>query len=86
MKDYNRSVKLICPLCGNDGFCSVGEEVEDLLNAPGTTKVQCADCKAIYTKDEIIEANSLIIENAEEEIVEEVMKDFDKQLKKALGI
>ena len=86
MKDYNRNVKLICPLCGNDGFCSVGEEVEDLLNAPGTTKMQCADCKSIYTKDEIIEANSLIIENVEYEMVEEVMKDFSEQLKTTLGI
>ena len=80
MKDYNRKVKLICPLCGNDDFCSVGEEVEDLLNAPGTTKMQCANCKSIYTKDEIIEANSLIIENAEDEMVEEVMKDLINDL------
>ena len=48
--------------------------------------MQCADCKSIYTKDEIIEDNSLIIENAKDEMVEEVMKDFDEQLKKALGI
>lgn len=85
MKDYNKRVKLICPLCGNDGFCSVGEKVEDLLNAPGATKIQCADCKSIYTKDEIIDANSLMLENAAEEMAEEVMKDFSDKIKKVLG-
>lgn len=82
MKNYDRRIKLICPLCGNDGFCSVEKEVEDLLDAPGDTIIQCVDCKSTYTKDEIIEANSLIIENAQEEMVEEVIRDLSNEIKK----
>lgn len=83
MKDYNRKIVLICPLCGNDGFSSIDKEVENLLDAAGSTKFQCADCKSIYTKDELIESNVEKIEIVKDEMVHDAMKDIEKALRKA---
>ncbi len=83
MNDLHRSVKLICPLCGNDGFVNVDEECDDLVSAPGSYRMKCADCGTVYTKDEIISANSLKIENATDEMMQDVMDDLTKQIKKA---
>ena len=33
MKNLDRKVTLLCPLCGNDQFLSLDEEFEDLLHA-----------------------------------------------------
>ena len=44
MKDLDRKVKLLCPLCGNDQFESLDEEFEDLLHASDDVRLRCSDC------------------------------------------
>ena len=83
MKDYTREVSLICPLCGNDIFSSLDEEIENILEAPELARFQCADCKSIYTKDELMEANTEKFEIARDEIANDLMKDLTKDLSKA---
>ncbi len=85
MKNYDRNVKLICPLCGNDSFSNVDFESDDLLNAPGSIKEKCTDCGSIFTKDELLEVNKERIDATAEAMVQEVLDDFEKELKKALS-
>lgn len=84
MKDIERKVAMRCPVCGNDQFESLDVEHDDLLNAPGTAKLRCSDCSAVYTKDELIAENGEAIDIAVDEIAAEAVKDFEKELKKAM--
>lgn len=82
MSNESRNVTLYCPICGNDQFSCVEVELDDLSNAPDDTKMQCADCKHILTKAELIEANQDVINANIEEVKEELLKDLNKKLKK----
>ena len=84
MKDLSRSVKMFCPLCGNDQFESLEGELEDFVHASDDIRFRCSDCHSIYTKGALKEENSEIIENAVEEMKEEAIKEFEKELKKAM--
>ena len=81
MKDYNRNIAMLCPICGNDQFSAL-DNVEDLQDAPDETRVQCSDCKKILTKAELIESNQHIIDENIEEVRKDLMKDIEKKLKK----
>lgn len=41
MENLDRKVKLLCPICGNDQFASLDEEIEDLLYASDDVPVRC---------------------------------------------
>lgn len=77
-----RSFSLYCPICGNDQFSCVDVEHNDLSDAPAEAKVQCADCKYIFTKAELIEENQDVINANIEEVKNDLIKDFEKKLKK----
>lgn len=82
MSVESRNVTLYCPTCGNDQFSCVNMEIDDLSCAPDETKIQCADCKCIFTKAELIEVNQDVINANIEEMKQDLMKDFEKKLKK----
>ena len=82
MSIENRNVTLYCPTCGNDQFSSVDVEIDDLSDVPGDTRIQCADCKCIFTKTELIEANQDVINANIEEVKRDLMIDLEKKLKK----
>lgn len=84
MKDLERKVAMRCSVCGNDQFESLDVEHDDLLNAPGTARLRCSDCGAVHTKDDLIAENGEAIEIAVDEIASESIKDFEKELKKAM--
>ena len=84
MKDFSRKITMHCPICGNDQFSSLDSEFEDLSDAPDNVRLQCSDCKTIFTKDELIEENQEAISDNVEEIKQEVVKEIEKELKKAL--
>ena len=81
MKDYNRNIAMLCPICGNNQFSTL-DNVEDLQEAPDETRIQCSDCKKILTKAELIESNQHIIDENIEEVKKDLMKDIEKKLKK----
>lgn len=85
MCNYSRSVSMYCPICGNDQFSCVDEEIEDLSNSPDDTRIQCADCKTIFTKAELIEANQDNISANVEEIEQEIMSDLEKKFGRLFG-
>ena len=78
MKDYSREIALLCPLCGNDQFSAIDQEYDNLDDAPDTAKVQCSDCKSVYTKDELIEENAEKIDIAIKEITDSFLDDIEK--------
>lgn len=85
MKDMEMSISLKCDVCGNDQFSVVDETVEELLDAPDDTLVKCSDCGREVTKEEFIKENSHIIEANVEDFKADIMKEFEKDLKKAFN-
>ena len=83
MKDLRREVSMLCPVCGNDQFESLDVQCLDPNDAPDSTLLKCSDCGATFTKDELIQENSLKIELAVDEMAEEAAKEIEKELKKA---
>jgi len=61
MKDLSRNVSLLCPVCGNDQFSAVNDNIENPKDAPDETRIKCSDCGATRTKAELIEENQEII-------------------------
>lgn len=84
MKDYSRNVSLICPFCGNDQFSVVDYDGDDLREAPDNALIKCSDCGRITTKTDLLVDNQEIINANIEEIKEQVIEDFDKEIKKYL--
>ena len=84
MKDFDRQVTLLCPLCGNNQFESPDEEFEDLLEASDNIRVRCSDCGSEYTKEELLDGNSNVIDNAAEEMEQDIINELEKDLEKAL--
>ncbi len=83
MKNYNRNISLYCPICGNDQFSCLDSDDLNLSDASDNIRFQCADCKKILTKAELIEENQDVINANIEEVQEEIIKDLEKELKKA---
>lgn len=83
MKNLDRNVVLLCPLCGNDQFESLDSVFDELIDASDDVKLRCSDCNSIYTKQELLAENSEVIETAVEEIKSEAIKEIEKELKKA---
>lgn len=84
MKDLERKVKLLCPLCGNDQFASLDKEFEDLLHASDDVRLRCSDCGSEYTKRELIDNNAEIIDTAVDELKQDAVKELEKELKNAM--
>lgn len=84
MKNLDRKVTLLCPLCGNDQFSSIDVELEELYDADDDVRVHCSDCGSEYTKRELIDGNATIIDNAVDEIAQDAVKELEKELKKAI--
>lgn len=84
MKDLSRNVTLYCDVCGNDQFSTLDTIFCELSDAPDETKMQCSDCKKVFTKVELLEVNQPVINANLEDIKEEVVKELEKELKKAL--
>ena len=81
MKDYSREIKMLCPVCANDQFSSL-DGFDDLDIAPDNSKLQCADCGATFTKEELIEKNQHIIDANIEDVKKDLLKDLEKEIKK----
>lgn len=82
MKDLSRKVTLYCSVCGNDQFSTLDEEIDDLMEAPDSTKIKCSDCGKVFTKAELIEENQNVINANIEDIKNEAMKELEKELAK----
>ena len=84
MKDLSKEVSLICPTCGNDQFEALDPSIQDLSEAPAETMLRCSDCGLTISKEDLIRENSEKIEMAVDEMKQEAVKEFEKELKKAL--
>ena len=82
MSIESRKITLHCPICGNDQFSSIDMKKDDLSDAPDDSRIQCADCKSIYSKAEILERNHDIIDANIEELKQEAIEEIQKELKK----
>ena len=83
MKDMEMSISLKCSICGNDQFSTIDESIDDLLDAPNDTLIKCSDCGRVVTKENFLEENSHIIDANLEDFSQDIMKEVEKDLKKA---
>lgn len=83
MSIESRKVTLFCPICGNDQFSSVNDDINNLHDAPDDTKIKCSDCGSVMTKRELIESNQDIINANIEDVKQEALKEIEKELKKS---
>ena len=74
--DYDRSIEMICPVCGGKTF-HYDNEIEN-------GNVTCIQCKKEFTRDELREANQENISVNLDEIKKEVMDDITADLRKML--
>lgn len=84
MKNLDRSVSMLCPVCGNDQFESLNPEWDDFSDAPDDIEFRCSDCGKIITKEDLLSENSEIIEFAIDELNNDAVKEIENELKKAL--
>ena len=84
MKDLSRKVTMHCPVCGNDQFSTLDDDLDSLIDAPDDTRIKCSDCYTVLTKGQLIEENQEAINDNLEEIKQEAVKEIEKELKKAL--
>ena len=84
MKNLQTNVKLLCPVCGNDQFESLDISIDNLFDSEDSSRVQCIDCKRIFTKQELIEENNEVIEAGVKELAFEAKTQFEKELEKML--
>ena len=82
MKNLEKNIDLLCPICGNKMFEDLNEGNEDLSN-DDFFKYRCANCNRIFTKKELLDANQLLIDETIEEMKDDVIKQIEKELKKA---
>lgn len=74
----------MCPICGNDQFSSLDVPMEELKDGLETNRVQCSDCRSIFTKEELLNENQARIDNEVEQITDDITKQLDKEIKKML--
>ena len=74
---YNRSLTMICPTCGCDQFAYKGE-------AELVESMTCTSCGRVFTREELIEENGENISVHVQEMGQEIVKDFAKEMKASL--
>lgn len=82
MKDVSRKVSLLCPVCGNDMFESLDCDFEELYDAPSHYRIQCSDCKGVFSKEKLLESNEGRIDENLDDMKDDIMKQLEKELKK----
>jgi uncharacterized Zn finger protein len=82
MKDMEKRISMKCSVCGNDQFATVDKTIENMQEAPDETEVKCSDCGRVTTKEQLLEENSLIIDANVEDFKKEIVKQFEKEIKK----
>ena len=73
----SRNLSLKCGVCGSENF---EYDEKKFTSIDEAEEVICVNCKKVYTSEELIEINSVFIENTAEEIAEE---EIIKMLKKS---
>ncbi len=85
LKDLSRNVSLFCDICGNDQFIALDGETHSTDDVPETNRFQCSDCGKIFTKAELLEVNQEVINANIDEVKAEAIREFEKELAKALN-
>ena len=76
-EDYSKNVELVCPVCGNKQFEHKENESTDIYI--------CISCKRSFTKEEMIDKNTEIINGNIDDLKKEVMSDLTNEFKKIFG-
>ena len=81
MKDIEKNVEVPCPVCGNKLLENLNEGVGDLSDDE-CYRYECANCKRIFTKKELLDENKELLDATIEEMENDTIKEVLKELKK----
>lgn len=81
MNDLSVQVPLSCPMCGCTEF---SETSGDGRSSADERNFICAHCGTVISGDRLIEANSESIEATIQDMGDDIISAFSKDLKKAL--
>lgn len=84
LKNINKKISLICPICGNDQFISLDVPIGELKDGSETNRVQCSDCYRIFTKEELLTENQELIDCEVKQFKDEIIKQVNEEIKKVL--
>jgi uncharacterized Zn finger protein len=82
MKDIERTIELMCSICGSKQFQVAHDENIDPNDVEDYVEIKCSDCGRICTKEELFEDNEHVIEANIDDMVEDSMKALQKELDK----
>ncbi len=82
MKSFNKQVSMLCPVCGNDQFEPIEIINDDYDDVLGDSRFRCSDCGSVFTKDQLLEENEEKISIAISEMKDDILKNFENELKK----
>jgi len=71
---YNRTINLLCPVCGNT----------EMEYSDDADVVKCVGCGKELTKDELIQENGVSIDAHVDKIKNELTKDIQKEFENIL--
>ena len=76
-KDYNKSIRLRCVVCGSDSDFESNED---------KTYIKCTKCNREYLGgyDELVELNQALIDEEVEATKQEVKEDLEKEIHEML--
>ena len=84
MNNISKEIKMICPICGNDQFELEYKEYENINDAPDEANIKCSDCGTSFSKEDLIEENSELIDIAIEDLKKEVVEQLEAKIKKEM--
>ena len=82
MKDIEKNVEVLCPVCGNKLLENLNGGVGDLSDDE-CYRYKCANCKRIFTKKELLDENKELLDATIEEMKNDTIKEVLKELKKS---
>ncbi len=82
MKDLSRQVSLRCCVCANDQFSRVDGKDINVTESNDSTEYKCSDCGAVFSKAQLFENNSGLIDANMEDLEKEAFSEVEKELKK----
>ena len=82
MKNAEREIDLLCGTCGNNMFEVLSSNSTDLSDMPDDSRLRCSYCGRIYTKNELMQDNESLIDSNINDIVYEVTRNPEDELKK----
>ena len=81
-ENLERQVELFCPLCGQNHYEALDDVGPEQEEFDDNFRLRCTNCKNVFTKRKLMEANRENFEANYKEISKEVVKEISREVRK----